>query len=447
VQRITVFEAIFTQPLNFKLSTLNSLSLYLFPHKKTAMHEILFWVIIGILVLDFIFEKYLDYLNTKTMSDVLPEEVKGIYDEEKYKKQQAYQRENNRFGLLSSSFSFALTLAMFLFFGFAFVDSLAWGITANAIVAALFFFGVIMFASDILSMPFSIYDTFVIEEKYGFNKTTPKTFVLDTIKGWLIGALLGGGLLAIIILIYQKTHNMFWIYAWILISAFSIFMAMFYSNLIVPLFNKQTPLEEGELRDAIQKFSDKVGFKLDNIFVINGSKRSTKANAYFTGFGSKKRIVLYDTLIKEMEPDEIVAVLAHEIGHYKKKHVIQGLIIGLVQSGIVLFIFSLLINNKNLSQALGVEVPNFHIGLVAFGVLYTPVSFVLGIFMNLLSRKNEYQADAFAAQNFNPESLASALKKLSVKNLSNLTPHPKYVFFHYSHPTLLQRLQHLKQFE
>jgi STE24 endopeptidase len=410
------------------------------------MHEILFWVIIGIIVLDFLFEKYLDYLNTKTMSDVLPDEVKGIYDEEKYKKQQAYQRENNRFGLFSSSFSFALTLAMFLFLGFAFVDSLAWGVTANAILAALFFFGLIMFASDILSIPFSIYDTFVIEEKYGFNKTTPKTFVFDTLKGWLIGALIGGGLLAIIILIYQKTQEMFWIYAWILISAFSIFMAMFYSNLIVPLFNKQTPLEEGELRDAIQKFSDKVGFKLDNIFVINGSKRSTKANAYFTGFGAKKRIVLYDTLINEMETDEIVAVLAHEIGHYKKKHVIQGLIIGLVQSGIVLFIFSLLINNENLSQALGVEEPNFHIGLVAFGVLYTPVSFVLGIFMNLLSRKNEYQADAFAAQNFNPESLASALKKLSVKNLSNLTPHPKYVFFHYSHPTLLQRLARLKQF-
>ncbi len=411
------------------------------------MHEILFWIIIGIIVLDFLFEKYLDYLNTKTMSDVLPDEVKGIYDEEKYKKQQAYQRENNRFGLISGSFSFALTLAMFLFFGFAFVDSLAWGITANAIVAALFFFGLIMFASDILSMPFSVYDTFVIEEKYGFNKTTPKIFVFDTIKGWLIGALIGGGLLAIIILIYQKTQNMFWIYAWILISAFSIFMAMFYSNLIVPLFNKQTPLEEGELRDAIQKFSDKVGFKLDNIFVINGSKRSTKANAYFTGLGSKKRIVLYDTLIDEMETDEIVAVLAHEIGHYKKKHVIQGLAISLLQTGIVLFIFSLLINNENLSQALGVEVPNFHIGLVAFGVLYTPVSFVLGIFMNLLSRKNEYQADAFAAQNFNSESLASALIKLSVKNLSNLTPHPKYVFFHYSHPTLLQRLEHLKSFE
>ncbi len=411
------------------------------------MHEILFWIIIGIIVVDFIFEKYLDYLNTTTMSDVLPDELKGIYDGEKYKKQQEYQRENQRFGLISSSFSFALTLAMFLFYGFAFVDNLAWGFTVNAILAALFFFGLIMFASDILSLPFSVYDTFVIEEKYGFNKTTPKTFVFDTIKGWLIGALIGGGLLAIIILIYQKTQNMFWIYEWVLVSAFTVFMAMFYSNLIVPLFNKQTPLEEGGLRDAIQQFSEKVGFKLDNIFVIDGSKRSTKANAYFTGFGAKKRIVLYDTLIKEMETEELVAVLAHEIGHYKKKHVIQGLIISLIQTGIVLYIFSLLINNANLSKALGVETPNFHIGLVAFGILYTPVSFVLGIFMNLLSRKNEYQADAFAAQNYKPAALASALKKLSVQNLSNLTPHKTYVFFHYSHPTLLQRLAHLKTFE
>ncbi len=411
------------------------------------MYEILFWIIIGIIVVDFIFEKYLDYLNTTAMGEVLPDELKGIYDEEKYRKQQAYQKEDQRFGLISSSFSFALTLAMFLFYGFAFIDGLAWDITSSAVLAGLFFFGVIMFASDLLSIPFSVYGTFKIEEKYGFNKTTPKTFVLDTLKGWLIGALIGGGLLSVIILIYQKTQNMFWIYAWVLVAAFTIFMAMFYSNLIVPLFNKQTPLEEGELRDSIQKFADKVGFKLDNIFVINGSKRSTKANAYFTGLGAKKRIVLYDTLINDMETDEIVAVLAHEIGHYKKKHVIQGLLISLVQTGIVLFIFSALINSVNLSKALGVETPNFHIGLVAFGILYSPVSFVLGIFMNLLSRKNEYQADAFAARHFNPESLASALKKLSVKNLSNLTPHPRYVFFHYSHPTLLQRLKHLNTFK
>lgn len=411
------------------------------------MHNILFWIIIAILILDFLFEKYLDYLNTTTMNDTLPDAVKGIYDEGKYKKQQAYQRENNRFGLVSGTVSFVATLLMFLLFGFAFVNNIAWDFTGNAIIAALIFFGIIMFASDLLGTPFDIYDTFKIEEKYGFNKTTPKTFVLDKIKGWLIGALIGGGLLALIIFIYQKTQQMFWIYAWLVVAAFSVFMAMFYSNLIVPLFNKQTPLEEGELRNAIQQFADKVGFKLDNIFVIDGSKRSTKANAYFTGLGAKKRIVLYDTLINDMNTDELVAVLAHEIGHYKKKHVVQGLFISLIQAAIVLFVFSLLIDSPLLSRALGVEKPNFHIGLVAFGALYTPVSFVLGIFMNMLSRKNEYQADAFAAQHFKPQALASALKKLSVKNLSNLTPHPKYVFFHYSHPTLLQRLDHLKKFE
>lgn len=411
------------------------------------MHEILFWIIIGILVLDFLFEKYLGYLNTTMMSDVIPDEVKGIYDEEKYKKQQAYQRENQRFGLLSSSFSMVLTLCMFLFYGFALIDGWAWSLTGNTILAAFIFFGVIMFASDILSIPFDIYDTFKIEEKYGFNKTTPKTFVLDKIKGWLISALIGGGLLALVIFIYQKTGNLFWIYAWVVISAFSIFMAMFYSNLIVPLFNKQTPLEEGELRDAISAFSQKVGFKLDNIFVIDGSKRSTKANAYFTGLGAKKRIVLYDTLINDLSTEELVAVLAHEIGHNKKKHVVQGLLIGLVQTAIVLFIFGLLINNPHLSRALGVVEPNFHIGMVAFGVLYSPISFFTGIFMNMLSRKNEYQADRFAAENYKPEALAGALKKLSINNLSNLTPHKTYVFFHYSHPTLLQRLAFLKQFQ
>ena len=411
------------------------------------MHVILFWIIIAILVADFIFEKYLDYLNTTRWSNKLPVELDGIYDQEKYSKQQAYERENHRFGMISGTFSFAVTLAMFVFAGFAFVDSLAWDFTTKAIPAALIFFGILLFTSDLINTPFSLYDTFVIEEKYGFNKTTPKTYILDKIKGWLLGAIIGGGLLALIILIWQKTQSMFWIYAWLIVSAFSVFMVMFYSNLIVPLFNKQTPLPEGELRDTIQQFASKVNFKLDNIYVIDGSKRSTKSNAYFTGFGPKKRIVLYDTLINDMEINELVAVLAHEIGHYKKKHVLQGLSISILHTGIVLFIFSLLIGNAELSRALGVEAPNFHIGLVAFGILYTPVEFILGIFMNILSRKNEYQADEFAAVNYNPQSLASALKKLSVKNLSNLTPHPLYVFFHYSHPTLLQRLNNLKTFE
>jgi len=411
------------------------------------MHEIIFWIILAILIFDFLFENFLEYLNTRRMGTKLPDELKGIYDQEKYVRQQAYQLDNHRFGILSGLFGFLVILAMFVFYGFAYVDQVVWSLTSHSIVAALLFFGIILFASDILHTPFLVYDTFVIEEKYGFNKTTPKTFLLDKVKGWLVGGLIGGGLLALVLWIYLKTQEHFWLYAWAVIAGFSIFMSLFYSTLIVPLFNKQTPLEEGELRNAIQAFAEKAGFRLDNIFVIDGSKRSTKANAYFTGFWKKKRIVLYDTLIDDLETNELVAVLAHETGHYKKKHVLQGLFLSVVHTGLLLFIFSLLIDSPALSRALGVEEPRFHIGLIAFGILYTPVSFLLGIFMNKLSRKNEFQADEFAATRYNPEALASALKKLSVKNLSNLTPHPAYVFFNYSHPTLLQRLAFLKKFK
>lgn len=409
------------------------------------MSQIIFYTIIGLLVADFIFERFLEYLNSTQWSDKLPEEVIGIYDQEKYSKQQAYEKVNFRFSLISSTFSFVLVLLMFLFAGFAWVNQIAFSVSANPVLTALIFFGILMLASDLINVPFSVYDTFVIEEKFGFNKTTPKIFVLDKLKGWLIGGIIGGGLLAFIIYLYQLTTTSFWIYAWIVISGFSILMVLFYSNLIVPLFNKQTPLPEGELKTAIENFASKVGFKLDNIFVIDGSKRSTKANAYFTGLGLKKRVVLYDTLINDMTVDELVAVLAHEIGHYKKKHVLWSLLIGIIQTGVMLFIFSLFVGNPDLSAALGVPTPSFQIGLIAFGILYSPISVVTGLAMNILSRKNEYQADAFAAKFFDGNELASALKKLSVNNLSNLRPHPAYVFFHYSHPTLLQRLNALKQ--
>ncbi len=408
------------------------------------MEQILFYLIIGLLVFDFILEQFLDYLNTTRWSETLPDEVKGIYDEEKYRRQQAYEKTNHRFSMVTDSFSFVVIMLMFLLSGFAWVNQIAHGISGNPIVVALVFFGILMLASDLLNTPFSAYNTFSIEERFGFNKTTPKTFVLDKLKGWLLGALIGGGILALIVFIYLKTTDLFWVYVWLVISGFSVFMVLFYSNLIVPLFNKQTPLKEGELKQAINNFTGKVGFKLDNIFVIDGSKRSTKANAYFTGLGAKKRIILYDTLIADLETDELVAVLAHEIGHYKKKHIISSLLLGIFQTGLMLYIFSLLVGSPALSGALGVAEPSFHIGLVAFGVLYSPFSSLIGLGMNMLSRKNEYQADAFAAENFNSGSLASALKKLSVKNLSNLRPHPAYVFFHYSHPTLLQRLAALK---
>jgi STE24 endopeptidase len=409
------------------------------------MSQIIFYTIIGFLLADFIFERFLEYLNSTQWSDQLPDEVKGIYDEKEYQKQQTYEKANFRFSTISSSFSFVLIFLMFLLSGFALVNNWALSVSVNPIITSLVFFGILMLASDILTTPFSVYDTFVIEEKFGFNKTTPKTFVLDKLKGYLLGAIIGGGLLALIVYLYQLTTANFWVYAWLVITVFSVFMVLFYSNLIVPLFNKQTPLPEGELKTAIETFASKVGFKLDNIYVIDGSKRSTKANAYFTGFGAKKRIVLYDTLINDMTTNELVAVLAHEIGHYKKHHVIWGLLLGILQTGVTLLLFSLFVGSSDLSAALGVDQPSFHIGLIAFGILYSPISMITGLFMNVFSRRNEYQADAFAAEHFSAEELASALKKLSVKNLSNLRPHPVYVFFHYSHPTLLQRLNALKR--
>ncbi len=409
------------------------------------MHNALFYIILGIIVVDFVIERWLDYLNSKKFSTELPEELKDVYDAGQYKKSQEYKKVNDRFSLITSSFSFLLISGMLIFGGFNLVDNWARSFTGHTILIALIFFGILAIASDILNLPFTLYDTFVIEEKFGFNKTTARIFILDKLKGYILGAVIGGGILSLIIWFYQLTTTSFWLYAWIAVSLFSIFMTMFYSTLIVPIFNKQTPLEEGELRNEIQKFSDRAGFKLDNVFVIDGSRRSTKSNAYFSGLGSRKRIVLFDTLIKDLSVNEIVGVLAHEIGHYKKKHTLTAIITSIIQTGITLFIFSLFVDNPQLSAALGSDIPSFHLGLIAFGVLYSPISMIIGLFMNHFSRKHEYSADWFAKEKYNGDALIQALKKLTSKNLSNLTPHPIYVFFHYSHPTLLQRIRALKQ--
>jgi STE24 endopeptidase len=411
------------------------------------LEKLLFYIIIAIIVFDFLFDRIIDYLNASRWSNALPDELKGIYEEEKYRKSQDYFRANLRFGTLTSSLSFVLILAFLLLGGFQFLDAWVRQITEHPILMALLFFGVIGFASDILSTPFSIYDTFVIEEKFGFNRTSVKTYITDKIKGWLLAAILGGGLLAVFVWFYDFAGSLFWLYAWLFLTGFSVFMAMFYSTLIVPLFNKQTPLEEGELRDAIEAFARKAGFKLDNIFVIDGSKRSSKANAYFSGLGPKKRIVLFDTLIKDHTTQELVAILAHEIGHYKKKHIVKGMVVSGIHSVVMLYLLGFFINRPELSMALGVEQSSFHIGIIAFGLLYSPISTILGIAGNAMSRKHEYQADSFAARNYKPEPLQDALKKLSVNNLSNLRPHPLHVFINYSHPTLLQRLEHLEKFK
>jgi STE24 endopeptidase len=405
----------------------------------------LFIIIIAIIVADYIWERLLDYLNSTYWSDKIPQGLEGIYDAEAYRKSQNYTKTNQRFSLLTDSFSFVLIMLMLFLGGFAFLDNLVRSITSNPILMALLFFGILGFASDLLSTPFTIYGTFVIEEKFGFNKTTTKTFILDKIKGWLVSAIIGGGLLALITWIYTSTGEWFWIITWAAIGGFMIFMSMFYSNLIVPLFNKQTPLEDGELRSAIETFAQKVDFKLKNIYVINGSKRSSKANAYFTGLGPKKRIVLYDTLIEKHSTEELVAVLAHEVGHYKLKHTLLGIFISLLQTGIMLYVLSLFIGNPILSQALGAKEGSFYMGLLAFGLLYSPLSMVLGYLQNAISRKNEYAADKYAGTNYKPIELITALKKLSVDNLSNLRPHPLYVNFYYSHPPLLKRIAALQK--
>lgn len=405
--------------------------------------QTLFYIIIAIIILNFIVDKVLDALNAKHYNDVLPKELQDVYDETEYKKSQKYKTTNYKFGILTSIFSIVLTLFFLFFDGFEFIDNIARSYSNSPIVVALIFFGIIMIGSDILTTPFSYYSTFVIEDKFGFNKMTIKTFFLDKLKGWLMMVIVGGGILALIIWFYQSTGTYFWLYAWGLVAVFSLFMNIFYSKLIVPLFNKQTPLEAGSLRDKISEYTETVGFKLDKIFVIDGSKRSTKANAYFSGFGSEKRVTLYDTLINDLDDDEIVAVLAHEVGHYKNKHIIFNLITSILLTGLTLYILSLFISNPLLSNALGVKTPSFHTGLIAFGLLYSPISDITGLIMNLFSRKFEYQADDYAKNTYKAEPLITSLKKLSKNSLSNLTPHPAYVFMHYSHPTLLERIKNL----
>lgn len=407
--------------------------------------QTLFYILIGIILAKYLFDTIINALNSKHFKDRIPNELEGIYEPEEYLKSQKYKDVNYKFSLLTSTFSLITTLLFFMFDGFAYVDNLIRKFSDNTIVITLLFFAIIVYASDLLSLPFSYYKTFVIEEKFGFNKTTNKTFFLDKLKGWLMISFIGGGILALITWFYQLTTSHFWLYTWALIIVFTVFMNLFYSKLIVPLFNKQTPLQDGELKNSIENFAINIGFKIDNIYVIDGSKRSTKANAYFSGFGAQKRITLYDTLIKDLETDEIVAVLAHEVGHYKKKHIVYNLSTSFLLTGFTLYILSLLIGNETLSEALNVSTNSFHIGLIAFGVLYSPISEATSLFMNALSRRFEYQADDFAKEHVGADSLISSLRKLSKNNLSNLTPNNLYVKIHYSHPTLLQRILNLKK--
>ena len=407
--------------------------------------ETIFFIIVVFLCLDFVLERILESLNSKHMSPVLPDSLKGIYDEKEYSRFQSYKRENGRLDSWSSGVGFVVMIVFLVAGGFGWYNSWVVSLTDSVVWQTIFFVMGLSVASTVLDIPFDYYATFRIEEKYGFNKTTRRVYWLDAVKELFLSLVLGGVLLALVVWFYTWAGTYFWLYAWGAVTLFSVFMAMFYSQLIVPLFNKQTPLQEGSLRDKIQDFAEKVGFKLDNIYVIDGSKRSTKANAYFTGLGPKKRVVLYDTLIDELTEEEIVAVLAHEVGHYKKRHTLRSMVVSVIQMGVLFWLFSLCVNNAALSEALGGDRAYFQLGLIAFAILYSPVNLILGTGMNVWSRSNEYEADAFAARYYEGDYLVSGLKKISVKSLSNLTPHPLYEYIYYSHPSLLKRIDAIKR--
>lgn len=401
----------------------------------------LLFIILLILSVNFMLEQWLDYINMRRQNATLPDELMGIYDEEKYAQSIAYQKTQTRFSFITSSISFIVFFIVVFTGFFGMLDEWLRVFIDNEIALALAFFAILYFVSDWLSLPFQLYSTFVIEERFGFNKITPRIFILDKLKGYLVTLLLGGGVLFIFIWLILTIGKDFWLYFWIISAILMVLVNMLYTSVIVPIFNKLTPLPEGELKEAIEEYGRKVGFPIDNIFVIDGSKRSSKANAFFSGIGKRKKVVLYDTLIEGHSKEELVAVLAHEVGHYKKKHILTGMILSVLQVGIMLFILSFLIFNPTLSEAMGATQLSVAINLVVFGILFSPISMITGLFMNIMSRKNEFEADAYATLTYDGAALQMALKKLSVNNLSNLLPHPLYVFFHYSHPPLLQRLQ------
>lgn len=407
------------------------------------MSGYIIYIFIFFILFGFVFSSILEYLNSKNWNDSIPDVLKDFYKKSDYKRAKNYKIDRDKVSLISSLLSTSITI-MFIVSGFygKISDYSIYYFDSLFLQSAAFFL-FFLIISTAISLPISYYSVFTIEEKYGFNKTTKITFLKDKIKGLLMSLIIGGFILFVSIQIYSLFGSDFWLWLWLFLSIFLILTNMFYTTLIVPIFNKLSPLEEGSLKNKIEEYSKKIGYSLDKIFVIDGSKRSSKANAFFSGLGPKKTIALFDTLIDKHKEDELVAVLAHEVGHYKKNHIKQGLLLSVLQVGIICYVLQLCLNEPSLSYALGASESSFHLGLIAFSFLFSPISIIIGIGMNVLSRRNEYEADNFAKESFNPESLKNALKKLSSDSLTNLYPHPLYVFVHYSHPPLLKRLEAL----
>jgi len=402
-------------------------------------------IILAIILGSYLLELFVERLNLRNLKTELPEEFTGYYDQARYKKSQEYLIENTRFSLINSSITTPVTIAFILLGGFNLVDRFARGYNLDAIPTGLVFTGALLLASQLLELPFSIYDTFVIEEKFGFNRTTPKTFILDILKSWLLTGLIGGLALYGIIWFFESSGKWAWLYCWIAVTAFQLLLTFLAPVIIMPLFNKYTPLKKEDLREEIENYAKSESFKMKGVYQMDGSRRSTKSNAFFSGFGRFRRIVLFDTLIEKHTTSELVSVLAHEMGHYKKGHIWKSMILSFLTFGFMFYILSLFINNRQLFSAFRMEETSVYASLVFFGFLYGPIDTVLSIFANAFSRRNEYEADSFAVKTYgNPAAMIEALKKLTVDNLSNLTPHPVKVFLSYSHPPVLERIRAIR---
>ncbi len=404
--------------------------------------------ILAVLLIQYLLDLVVDILEIRSLALVLPRDFRDVYDEKEYARSQEYKRVTTRFGQIRASLTLIVTVIFILIGGFNYVDVFARSFGLSSILTGLLFTGIIYLLSYLFSLPFSIYFTFVIEEQFGFNKTTVKTFIVDRIKGLLLSALLGAPLLAMLLWFFEATGELAWLYSWLGVSLFTFVVQFLAPVLIMPLFNKFTPLEEGELKEKITDYAKEQNFALEGIYTMDGSKRSTRLNAFFTGFGRFRRIVFFDTLMEKLDDDEIVVVLAHEMGHFKRKHIPKMVVASILQSGLMFFILSLFLENKQLFAAFDMEHLSVYASLIFFLFLYTPISSLISIFFNIYSRKNEYEADSWAVETTGlGQVLVSGLKKLSVHNLSNLTPHPLNVFLNYSHPPVLERIKAIDELE
>jgi len=375
----------------------------------------------------------------------VPDEFRDKITLEEHQKAADYTVAKGKFGRMQLLLGTVILFLWTLGGGLEWVDSLwrgaEWGALVTG-VAVLISFSLI---SSLVDLPISLYNTFILEEKFGFNKTTLKVFFVDMLKGAALSLIIGIPLILLVLWLMETAGDLWWLYAWAALTAFSILMMWAYPKFIAPIFNKFAPLEEGEVLDRLTSLLKRTGFNSDGVFIMDGSKRSSHGNAYFTGFGKTKRIVFFDTLLKDLTPTQVEAVLAHELGHFKRKHVLKGMVLSISMTFMGFAILAWLMKQEWFYTALNVSTPSTYMALLLFMLVSPPFTFFIGPLMARWSRKHEFEADEFAAQQSNAGELISALVSLYKKNAGTLTPDPMYSAFYDSHPPASIRIAHLKQ--